>query len=464
MTKPHGAYGRVLVVDDDADMLAVLQSTLEFDGFRVETCQSLDHMKEKIRRFSFDAILLDLRLGDELSVEALPYLVREAPFAIVIVMSAFGSIELAVEAMGKGAASFIAKSGDPGKIVDELKQRIEHRAAAPASVPQIASELIGQSAVMRDVVNQIIRFKDTDATVLITGESGTGKEIAARAIHGLSPRAGGNFAALNCAAIPENLLESELFGHKRGAFTDAKTDRKGIFETCTDGTLLLDEIGEMPLSLQAKLLRVLQEKEVTPVGATRAVKIGTRVLAATNRDLDDEVARGRFREDLFFRLNVLSLYMPPLRERQGDIKLLADAFIAKFNERYGRQVEPVGRDVLLRLEAYGWPGNIRELQNAIERAVVLAQGPLLQLEDVLQRKLRKKNAPQGASGAPGSAEDAFNLSYSEAKEGFEKAFLLRILAVARGSIAEAARISGRYRSDIYRLLERYKVDVESFKE
>jgi DNA-binding NtrC family response regulator len=456
--------GRVLIVDDDVDMAAVLRSSLEYDGCRADVCASLDEMKARVRQFSYDAVLLDLFIGDERGVEALPFLVRESPHAIVIVMTAFGSIELAVEAMGKGAASFLTKADDPGKITGELIARLKARVRLEGASNEARFRelgLLGQSRAMQELRDDILRIRDADdATVLIYGESGTGKELVARAIHRLSPRAEAQFEALNCAAIPEALLESELFGHRRGAFTDAKADRKGIFELCTHGTLLLDEIGEMPLSLQAKLLRVLQEKEVMPVGASKAVKVSTRVIAATNRDLEEEVARGRFREDLYFRLNVLPLYSPPLRERRGDMDILVNAFIDKFNTRYGKAIKPASRDLLLRLEAYEWPGNVRELQNSIERAVVLSRDVELHIEDVLQKKMHKKAARPGLGGG----EQAMTLTYAEAKETFEKSFLLRILSAAKGSIAEAARISGRYRSDIYRLMERYGISADEFKD
>ena len=318
--------------------------------------------------------------------------------------------------------------------------------------------MLGKSKIMESVFATVEKVAPTDATVIIIGESGTGKELVARAIHQLSKRRNSTFEALNCAAIPETLLESELFGHKRGAFTDAKADRKGIFEVCSDGSLFLDEIGETPLGIQAKLLRVIQEKQITPLGSSKSMSINTRIIAATNRDLEDEVARGRFRDDLYFRLNVISVFLPPLRERPEDIDILVNAFIDRFNERYRRNVKHAGRDILARLELYGWPGNVRELQNAVERAVVLTKDDELHIEDIMQRKLK----PCSTAGA--SSQEFPTLCYLEAKEAFERVFLQKVLSAAKGSIAEAARLSGRYRSDIYRLMERYGLAGESFKQ
>ncbi len=461
-TQAPKELGRVLLVDDDPDMLALLSSLLEQEGFRVEMCQTLDQLKAKVLQFSYDCILLDLFLGQDSSVSALPFLAREAPFAKVIVMTAHGSIELAVEAMKLGASSFVSKTHDAHRITAELKQRMQARGEVQSvSYSQAFDELglLGRSPQMQALFDDIMQIKDSDATVLIQGESGTGKELVARAIHRLSQRKGELFAALNCAAIPENLLESELFGHRKGAFTDAKADRKGIFESASDGTLFLDEIGDMPLTLQVKLLRVLQEKEITPLGATRAIPIQTRVITATHRDLEEEIGRGRFREDLFFRINVFTLFIPPLRERKGDIGLLANAFIDSFNARYQKTIRHLRPEVALRLEHYEWPGNVRELQNALERAVVLAKTDQLELEDILRQKVNKRTQ----SMQEGGGDTNLSLSYAEAKENFEKSFLLRILKVSKGSISEAARISGRYRSDIYRLMERYGIEADDFK-
>jgi DNA-binding NtrC family response regulator len=456
--------GRVLVVDDDADMLDLLTAELENRSYLVDKTQSLTTMKTMIRQHSYDAILLDLVIGSDNALEVLPYLAREAAFTKVVIMTAYGSVPLAVEATHKGASDFILKGDSVTSLVDRFLSHIpDESAAQDSSLEELYQDigLVGRSEAFREVLDMIARIRNTDAHVLILGESGTGKELVARAIHRSSTRGKERFVALNCAAIPETLLESELFGYTKGAFTDARSNRKGIFESCSDGTLLLDEIGELPLNLQAKILRVLQEHEVTPLGSTQSVKVNTRIIAATHRDLEEETLLGRFREDLYFRLNIIPIYLPSLRERKEDIEALTRSFIERFNKRYEKSIHFPSRDVLTRLEAYDWRGNIRELQNAIERAVVLSQDDVLHIEDTLARKNRQRD---NATARSSQENGDFETNYAAAKEAFERAFLLRLMGLARGSISEAARLSGRYRSDIYRLLAKYGIDAQHYKQ
>jgi DNA-binding NtrC family response regulator len=369
-----------------------------------------------------------------------------------------------VEATHKGASDFILKGDSVASLVDRFLLHIpDESAAQDSSLEELYQDigLVGRSEAFREVLDMIARIRNTDANVLILGESGTGKELVARAIHRSSARGKERFVALNCAAIPETLLESELFGYTKGAFTDARSSRKGIFESCSDGTLLLDEIGELPLNLQAKILRVLQEHEVTPLGSTQSVKVNTRIIAATHRDLEEETLLGRFREDLYFRLNIIPIYLPSLRERKDDIEALTRSFIERFNKRYDKAIRFPSRDILARLEAYDWRGNIRELQNAIERAVVLSQDNVLHIEDILARKNRQRD--NASAGRPQESGE-FETNYAAAKEAFERAFLLRLMGLAHGSISEAARLSGRYRSDIYRLLAKYGIDAQQYKQ
>jgi DNA-binding NtrC family response regulator len=456
--------GRVLVVDDDADMLDLLTAELENRSYLVDKTQNLNTMKTLLRQHSYDAILLDLVIGPDNALEVLPYLAREAAFTKVVIMTAYGSVPLAVEATHKGASDFILKGDSVTSLVDRFLSHIpDESVAQDSSLEELYQDigLVGRSEAFRAVLDMIARIRNTDAHVLILGESGTGKELVARAIHRSSTRGKERFVALNCAAIPETLLESELFGYTKGAFTDARSNRKGIFESCSDGTLLLDEIGELPLNLQAKILRVLQEHEVTPLGSTQSVKVNTRIIAATHRDLEEETLLGRFREDLYFRLNIIPIYLPSLRERKDDIEALTRSFIERFNKRYEKSIHFPSRDILTRLEAYDWRGNIRELQNAIERAVVLSQDKVLHIEDILARKNRQRdNTAAGSSQENGE----FETNYAAAKEAFERAFLLRLMGLARGSISEAARLSGRYRSDIYRLLAKYGIDAQQYKQ
>jgi DNA-binding NtrC family response regulator len=309
------------------------------------------------------------------------------------------------------------------------------------------------------VLTKINQVKDIDSTVLITGESGTGKELVARAIHEASTRSEGRFEAVNCGAIPENLLESELFGHKRGAFTDAKTDRKGLFELCENGTLFLDEIGEMPPMLQVKLLRVIQEKEVMPLGSGHSVKVNARVVTATNKSLPVEIKKGTFRTDLYYRLNVLQIHLPTLRERASDIPVLVRYFLGRFNQRFSRAVEPPSNALESRLLAYRWPGNVRELQNAMERGVVLSKDNGLHLEDMLEASGLNTSHPREISTEDG----IWSTSLSDAKKNFERTYLQRLLEATGGNISEIARISGRYRADIYRLMTKYGVEWTEFR-
>lgn len=460
-----GHFSReILVVDDDSDVLSLLKTSLECEGFHVQAVDSLAAMRHRMKLTKFDAVLLDVFLSNENGLDALEGLVREFPYTKIVMLTGHGSVDLAVQAMRRGASSFLIKSSDPRKIADELKATVYSQYGIAALHDEPLPEnlgILGTSRAIRNVLDSINRMKDVDSTVLITGESGTGKELVARALHKLSRRASGRFGAINCGAIPETLLESELFGHRKSAFTDAKVDRKGIFEACSGGTLLLDEIGEMPLSLQVKLLRVLQEKEVTPIGSSEPVPVDTRVIAATNRDLAAEVKAGRFREDLFYRLSVLRVDLPPLRERREDIPLLVNEFLRRFNERFSKNIAGPSHEVMARLIGHDWPGNIRELQNALERGVVLARGRQLELNDLFH------TPPPPAAATdfdfPMDGDSRSIIPFREAKERFEKRYLMRLLAATRGNISEASRLAGQYRTKLYRLMKRYRIDSEAFK-
>jgi two-component system response regulator GlrR len=469
---------RLLLVDDDPCLLELLAARLRAEGFVCESAESLAEMFELLRRSRFDGILLDVHLGDEDGTSALPALMRDCPLTRVFVMTSRGTIEAAVHAMERGAASFLVKDGDPAAFVTKLCASLRGESAVaaehsggdrgPVSIGTISAAelgLVGNSPALAKVVEMIDILRDVDSRVLITGESGTGKEVVAKALHATSHRSAKRFEAINCGAIPENLLESELFGHKRGAFTDAKTDHKGFFETCSDGTLFLDEIGEMPLPLQVKLLRVLQESRVTPVGSNQSIKVNTRVIAATNRSLEEEVRAGRFREDLYYRISVLKIQLPSLRERSEDIPLLVNHFLATYNSRFGKSVRAPSQEVMARLIAWEWPGNIRELQNAVERGVVLSRDGDLHIEHMLEGRAAGliENALDASPTAATAAAfvDYLALPLSEAKENFEKFYLRELLKVSRGNISEAARLCGRYRADIYRLMMKYGMTREA---
>lgn len=320
--------------------------------------------------------------------------------------------------------------------------------------------LIGRSESHVQLLEHISRMKDASASVLITGESGTGKELVARALHEASNRFSGRFEALNCGAVPENLLESELFGHRRGAFTDAKHDKKGLFEVCSNGILFLDEIGDMPLPLQVKLLRVLQEKEIRPLGSTLTVKVNTRIVAATNRDLLEEVKSGRFRKDLYYRLAVLKIHIAPLRERPDDIPLLVKHFITKFAKENAKTIESPSELQIARIKSSSWPGNVRELQNAVERAVVLSRNGKINLEDMFEESdTQRKSIGQ----ARGMGEMDLPLAHAEAKKVFESCYLRNLLRHAGGNVTEAAKLADKSRVEIYRYLSRNHIAPSEFR-
>ncbi len=465
--------GRLLIVDDEASVRAFYDKFLTKAGYLVDEADSLGTMKERLSAVYYDGVIMDLELGAEHGFDGVAWILKEYPFTRVFVLTAHGSIERAVEAMKRGAAGFFEKGAGPERLLSGLKAELPQplprpvAATSPDSIEGLG--LVGQSEALREVWEKIERLRDVDSTVLILGESGTGKEVVARAIHRTSARAGGRFDAINCGAIPENLLESELFGHRRGAFTDAKADRKGIFELCSDGTLLLDEIGDMPMSLQTKLLRVLQEREITPIGGSNSVKIDTRVIAATHRDIFFEAKAKRFREDLFYRLSIVVLRIPPLRHRLEDVPVLVSHFLDTFNKRFSREVKSPSPSTLARLTAYDWPGNVRELQNAVERAVVLSTDGELTLENMFSHLMQPSRS--GGSSSNDDAERSiaatvggvYELPLTEAKQAFERDYLDKLLRRCKGNIVEAASQSGRYRADVYRLLARYGLDQTEYR-
>ncbi len=458
-------FQRYLLVDDDPLILGLLSSALQLKNIDVATAQNFGELERCLANFRYDAIILDLGLGSEDGSDAIPMILRTAPYAKLIILTGTHDIELAANAVFRGATGLIRKNSDINITVDEiLKQTRPSPQMVKTRSDQIECGMIGSCPEVLALKSKIQQIAQVDSTVLVLGESGTGKELVARGLHTLSPRSANRFEAINCSAIPENLLEAELFGYKRGAFTDAKADRKGYFELCSDGTLFLDEIGEMPLNLQSKLLRVLQERSVTPLGCSKSIPVNTRVIAATNRDLRERVRAGKFREDLYFRLSVVPMSVPSLRQRKDDIPQLVNHFLAKFNARFNRKIAPPSRDILARMMAYDWPGNVRELQNAIERGVVLSTTDKLSLDNIF---LGSANQPMDEHESEhdfvSSSELAswFRLPLTEAKSKFEKAYLKSVLSDAAGNVSEAARKSGRYRPDLYRLMHKYGVTTEA---
>jgi DNA-binding NtrC family response regulator len=448
---------RILIVDDEPEMAAVIEQALTRRGYLATPQHSGDGAWEILEREDYDVVITDINMRGMNGVELTERIVQNRHDIPVIVITAFGSVETATAVLRAGAYDFITKPFEIEQLVvaveravqnsrlrDEVKRLREEVARAKPT-----SELVGESPAMRKVHETISRVAETDATVLVTGESGTGKELVARALHKRSKRADGPFIAINCASIPEALLESELFGHAKGAFTDAKTAKKGLFLDASQGTLFLDEIGEMPQGMQAKLLRALEERSVRPVGGTTETPFDARILAATNRDLESLVESGRFREDLYYRVNVVQLALPPLRARGGDVLALTQQFINRYSEPMGKKVRGFSSAVGERLLAYAWPGNVRELQNCVERALALARFEELTVED-LPPKVRDFKP----SFVVVATEDPTDLV---TMEEVERRYIQRVMEAVGQNKTQAAKVLGFDRTTLYRKLERYKL-------
>lgn len=432
---------RILVVDDEENLRLVLRTLLKRHGYEVETASSGEEALTLVESFGPDFVLTDVRMPKMGGMDLLATLRAKGNDATVIVMSAYGNVELALEAIKAGAYDYVQKPFKPEEVVLALRKAEEREALRRenrALKEEIRKEhqfeqILAKSESMQDIFRTIAKIADYKTTVLVTGESGVGKELVARALHKRSARRAGPFVAVNCGAIPENLLESELFGHKRGAFTDASSDRRGLFEEADGGTLFLDEIGELPLTLQVKLLRVLQDETIRRLGDVRDIKVDVRIIAATHRDLVAEVKAGRFREDLFYRLNVLNIAIPPLRNRREDVALLMDHFLARNNARLGtsiRGIEPEARRLLVE---HGWPGNVRELENSIERAMVLCEGDSIAVQDLPER-IRNASDPVERQLASGE------LSIKKTTRIIEEQLIRRALQKTRGNRTRAAEI------------------------
>jgi two-component system response regulator AtoC len=449
---------RVLVVDDEENIRLVLRTLLKKHGYEVEVAEEGEAALTALDSFDPDVILTDVRMPKMGGLDLLAALKAKQHTATVIVMSAYGNVDLAIEAMKAGAYDYVSKPFKPDEVVLALRKAEERetlRRENRALKEQIQKEsqfesILAKSRTMLDIFHTISKIADYKTTVLITGESGTGKELVARAIHARSTRRSAPFVAVNCGAIPENLLESELFGHKRGAFTDAATDRRGLFEEASGGALFLDEIGELPLSLQVKLLRVLQEDSIRRLGDTKDIKVDVRIITATHRDLAADVKAGRFREDLFYRINVLPIAIPPLRSRREDVNLLIDHFITRNNARLGTSIRGVSTDARKDLLEYPWPGNVRELENTIERAMVLAETDVLQATDLPER-LRDALDPVQVHLASGE------LSIKRTTAAFEQILIRRALQKTKGNRTRAAQLLEiSHRALLYKIKD-YKI-------
>jgi len=453
-----GCMRRVLVVDDEENIRLVLRTLLRKHGYEVEVAADGKAALAAVDSFDPDVILTDVKMPQMGGIELVGELKHRQHRASVIVMSAYGSIDLAIEAMKAGAYDYVSKPFKTDEVVLALRKaeeretlRRENRALRDEIQRSNQFEsIIAKSPAMLEVFRTIDKVAEFKTTVLITGESGTGKELVARAIHARSSRRSAPFVAVNCGAIPEALLESELFGHKRGAFTDASSDRRGLFEEASGGTLLLDEIGELPLSLQVKLLRVLQEDVVRRLGDTKDVKVDTRIVAATHRDLGADVKSGRFREDLYYRIHVLAIPISPLRERREDVNLLIEHFVDRNRTRLGVRVQGVSAEARKVLLEYSWPGNVRELENTIERAMVLADTDQIQLADLPER-VRDAIDPVRIQLASGE------LSIKKTTEAIEQILIRRALEKTNGNRTRAAGLLEiSHRALLYKIKD-YKI-------
>jgi two-component system, NtrC family, nitrogen regulation response regulator NtrX len=447
---------RILIVDDEPGVRSALSGVLRDEGYEVDAVDSGEACLDRLTRDLFDVVVLDVWLPGFDGLVTLSRLRERQVDSQVVMISGHGNIESAVRAIKMGAFDFVEKPLSLEKIVlvvrNALRQRrLEAENRALRARVDRPTTMVGESYVIRQLREQVAMAAPTNGRVLIYGENGTGKELVARMIHGMSRRRASAFVEVNCAAIPEELIESELFGHVKGAFTGAVADRRGKFEAAHGGTLFLDEIGDMSLKTQAKVLRVLQEQVTEPVGSTSRIRVDVRVLAATNKDLPAEIRAGRFRDDLYFRLNVIPVFVPPLRDRQSDIPLLAEHFIAEFAREYGRRPKTLDPVAGARLEAYQWPGNVRELRNVIERLVIMTPG-----ETITDRDLGFLEIDRPIDRA-GSAVEVQALGLHEARDRFERDYIVRTLMAQQGNISRTAELLGVERSNLYRKMRAFGI-------
>lgn len=450
--------GKLLAVDDDRNLLKIITMRLESLGYEVTAVQNEEEAKQAATAQIFDLAVIDLQLKQQDGISLMEELRLITPGLPVIILTAHGSIESAVEAMKRGAYTYLTKPFDARELALHVERALENRSLT-SEIDRLKGllaerhdfgNIMARSEPMRRVLEIVSRIAENDSTVNIHGESGTGKEVIARAIHLASGRRDKPFVAINCAALPETLLESELFGHEKGAFTGAIRSSKGLFAQANGGTILLDEIGDMPLAIQAKFLRVLQERQFYPVGGDRPLEVDVRVIVATNKNLEELVKQALFREDLYYRIHVIPITLPPLRERTEDIPLLAESFLKKFSLQMKKEVKGFSPSALRRLMLHDWPGNVRELENTVEYAVAMT------VQDVITEGLI---LPAKSGSAPGPVKP-----FKEAKDNFESAYLVRLLELTRGNISSAATLAGKYRADFYALLKKHGINSDDFKQ
>jgi two-component system response regulator GlrR len=437
----------VLTVDDDPTLLKLIGILLREEGFKVLAADSAEKALALLAVEKPDLVVTDLRMGGMDGLALFDAVRKSNPMLPVIILTAHGTIPDAVDATKRGVFGFVTKPYEARALLAEIDKALSGHVAA-ASQDHDETPIITRSQIMHSVLDEARLVAATDASVLISGDTGSGKELLAQTLHDWSHRREAPFIAVNCGAIPEHLLESELFGHVKGSFTGAVRDHRGLFQEAQGGTIFLDEIGDMPLPLQVKLLRVLQEREVRPVGAARSVAVDVRVVSATHRDLDAEIAAGRFREDLYYRVNVVNLKLPPLSERREDIPLLAGHFLAALGAKYKKTVNGFAGDAAEALLRAAWPGNVRQLFNVVEKCVALSTSPIVPLS-LVERALSRPSEDMS--------------SFDEARRAFERDYLLQLLKITAGNVTQAARVAKRNRSDFYTLLNRHQIDPALFK-
>lgn len=451
------ASGKILVVDDDRNLAELVRMRLESTNYEVITALNEEDAIKAVQSQVFDLSIVDLQLVHKDGISLMEEFHLILPEMPVIILTAYGSIESAVEAMKRGAYSYLTKPFEPQDLLFQIERALENRRLT-FEIERLKglleerydfTNIVARSEKMKRVLEMVSQIAKTESTVYIHGESGTGKELIAKAIYLASERKNKPFVAINCAALPETLMESELFGHEKGAFTGAIRSTKGLFTQAHEGTLFLDEIGDMPLSIQAKLLRALQERQFYPVGSEKPLEVDVRVIIATQKDLEGYVKQGLFREDLFYRIHVIPIHLPPLRERKEDIPPLVEHFLKKFSQQMKKDVKGLTPQAMQKLMLYEWPGNVRELENTAEYAVAMTQQDTITEDFILQTKSTVSQEPLKP--------------LKEAKDAYERSYLIHLLEICEGNVSKAAKLAGKYRADFYDLLKKHGLKSEDFK-
>jgi two-component system response regulator GlrR len=464
--------GKILIVDDDRNLLELVRTRLEAAKYEVVTAVKGEEAKEALNGDSIDLSIVDLKLAGQDGMSLMGELHAINPALPIIILTGYGSIEGAVEAIKRGAYGYLTKPIDPTELQLQIGRALENRRLVSENVrlKELLKEkydftnIVAKSDIMQKVLAGVSRIAQTESTVHIHGESGTGKEVIAKAIHLASERKNKPFVAINCAAVPEALLESELFGHEKGSFTGAVRSTKGYFAQAHEGTILLDEIGDMPLSIQPKLLRALEERQFYPIGSEKPIHVDVRVIVATKKDLAEEVRKGLFREDLFYRIHVIPVRLPPLRERKEDIPHLVSYLLQKIARQLKKDIKGLTPQAMKKLMLHDWPGNVRELENTLEYAVTMAEGEVV-TEGLLfeTRAQTAVNSQESALRYDLLPVHGPHKSLKEARAEFEKTYLVRLLRHSSGSAAKAAEIAGKYRADFYDLLKKHGINLQEFK-